>query len=442
MNPLDAIKPATTGGFSFFELFMTAHPVVKIVMIGLLLASIWAWAIIIEKLFAFRRARREADRSSSSSGRASRWRSCTRACRAGARLSMASLFVAAMREWKRSVEGNIRAMGGIQLRVEKVMDVTISREMEQLDRRLLFLATVGSTAPFVGLFGTVWGIMTSFQAIAASKNTNLAVVAPGIAEALFATALGLLAAIPAVIFYNKFAADSSRLSQRLEAFADEFSAIVSRQIDVRDLRPGGSLTHGRQHPTPQRPGGGRRGRARKHTPMHEINVTPFVDVMLVLLIVFMVTAPLLTVGVPIELPETKGQQLQTNKEPVTISVDKAGKVFIQDTEVTLDEIAAQAQGHRQERLRRADLRSRRQGHRLRHGHAGDGPDQVGRLHQGLAGHRDRRGRNYLREGAAVRGGLVDLRRSARGDPGDGRSSPSRRSASCACPSPSRSPSIS
>ena len=148
---------------------------------------------------------------------------------------MASLFVAAMREWKRSVEGNIRALGGIQLRVEKVMDVTISREMELLDRRLLFLATVGSTAPFVGLFGTVWGIMSSFQAIAASKNTSLAVVAPGIAEALFATALGLLAAIPAVIFYNKFAANSSRLAQRLEAFADEFSAIVSRQIDVQHL---------------------------------------------------------------------------------------------------------------------------------------------------------------------------------------------------------------
>jgi len=147
--------------------------------------------------------------------------------------SMAACFVAAMREWKRSVEGNIRALGGIQLRVEKVMDVTISREMERLDRRLLFLATVGATAPFVGLFGTVWGIMTSFQAIAISKNTNLAVVAPGIAEALFATALGLLAAIPAVIFYNKYSADSQAISHRLEAFADEFAAIVSRQIDVR-----------------------------------------------------------------------------------------------------------------------------------------------------------------------------------------------------------------
>ncbi len=122
-------------------------------------------------------------------------------------------------------------MPGVQLRVEKVMDVTISREIERLERRLTFLATVGSTAPFVGLFGTVWGIMTSFQAIAVSKNTSLAVVAPGIAEALFATALGLLAAIPAVIFYNKFNSEVARYAARLEGFADEFSAILSRQID-------------------------------------------------------------------------------------------------------------------------------------------------------------------------------------------------------------------
>jgi biopolymer transport protein TolQ len=146
---------------------------------------------------------------------------------------MSALFVAAMREWKRTVEHNPKTLRGIQLRVEKVMDVTIGRELERLENRLLFLATVGSTAPFVGLFGTVWGIMTSFQAIAASKNTNLAVVAPGIAEALFATALGLLAAIPAVVFYNKFAAEAGRLSQRFEGFADEFAAIVSRQVDQR-----------------------------------------------------------------------------------------------------------------------------------------------------------------------------------------------------------------
>lgn len=234
MNPVDALKPAAAAhGFSFLDMFLTAHPVVKFVMLGLIFASIWAWAIIIEKFFAFRRARREADRFEQQFWSGQSLEELYAALSRGRTFSMASLFVAAMREWKRSVEGNVRAMGGIQMRVEKVMDVTISREMELLDRRLLFLATVGSTAPFVGLFGTVWGIMSSFQAIASAKNTNLAIVAPGIAEALFATALGLLAAIPAVIFYNKFAADSSRLGQRLEAFADEFSAIVSRQIDVR-----------------------------------------------------------------------------------------------------------------------------------------------------------------------------------------------------------------
>jgi len=141
------------------------------------------------------------------------------------------MFVAAMREWKRSVESSTRALGGIQLRVEKVMDVTISREMERLERRLLFLATVGSTAPFVGLFGTVWGIMNAFIEIAAQQSTNLAVVAPGIAEALFATGLGLLAAIPAVIFYNKLSADCDRLVAGYEAFADEFSTILSRQLE-------------------------------------------------------------------------------------------------------------------------------------------------------------------------------------------------------------------
>ena len=223
----------STGGFSFVEMFMSAHPVVKAVMFGLLFASIWSWAIIAEKVFAFRRARREADKFEQLFWSGQSLDELYSGLSRGRTFSMASLFVAAMREWKRSVEGNIRALGGIQMRVEKVMDVTISREMEHLDRRLLFLATVGSTAPFVGLFGTVFGIMSTFSAIAQSKNTSLAVVAPGISEALFATALGLLAAIPAVIFYNKFAADSSRLGQRLEAFADEFAAIVSRQIDVR-----------------------------------------------------------------------------------------------------------------------------------------------------------------------------------------------------------------
>ncbi len=221
------------GSMAFLELFLSAHIVVKIVMVGLLLASVWSWAIIVEKLISFRKARSEADKFEQLFWSGQSLEELYTGLSRGRTIAMAALFVAAMREWKRSVEGNIRALGGIQMRVEKVMDVTISREMERLERRLLFLATVGSTAPFVGLFGTVWGIMTSFQSIAASKNTSLAVVAPGIAEALFATAIGLVAAIPAVVFYNKFSADSARLGQRLEAFADEFSAIVSRQIDVR-----------------------------------------------------------------------------------------------------------------------------------------------------------------------------------------------------------------
>ena len=138
-----------------------------------------------------------------------------------------------MNEWKRSFEGNIRSFTGLQMRIEKVMNVTIAREIEHMERRLLVLATVGSAGPFIGLFGTVTGIMTSFQSIAATQNTSLAVVAPGIAEALFATAIGLVAAIPATIFYNKFTVEVNRQAQRLEGFADEFTAILSRQIDER-----------------------------------------------------------------------------------------------------------------------------------------------------------------------------------------------------------------
>ena len=231
---MDALAPATpSADFSFLALFLQAHIVVKIVMIGLILASVWSWGIIIEKAFVFGRTRREADEferlfwSGQSLDELYSLLSQRRAS------SMASLFIAAMREWRRSIENTVRPLAGVQDRIERVMDVTIAREMDRLERRLLFLATVGSTAPFIGLFGTVWGIMTSFQSIAASKNTSLAVVAPGIAEALFATALGLLAAIPAVIFYNKFSTEAGRFSQRFEGFADEFLAIVSRQIDMR-----------------------------------------------------------------------------------------------------------------------------------------------------------------------------------------------------------------
>jgi biopolymer transport protein TolQ len=223
----------TMSDFSFLGLFLQAHPVVKFVMIGLTLASVWCWSIVIEKSFAFSRARSQTDEFERVFWSGQSLDELYQAVSQKPASAMQALFVAAMREWRRSIEGTAKPLAGVQMRIERVMDVTIMREMERLERRLLFLATVGAVAPFIGLFGTVWGIMTAFQGIAASKNTNLAVVAPGIAEALFATALGLLAAIPAVIFYNAFTQSASRLSQRLEAFADEFSAIVSRQLDLK-----------------------------------------------------------------------------------------------------------------------------------------------------------------------------------------------------------------
>ncbi|MEA2861288.1 MAG: biopolymer transport protein TolQ, partial [Methylobacteriaceae bacterium] len=145
--------------------------------------------------------------------------------------AMSTLFVAAMREWKRSFQHAHASFMGLQARIEKVLDVSIAREVERLESNLLVLATVASAGPFVGLFGTVWGIMTAFRSIAASKNTSLAVVAPGIAEALFATAIGLFAAIPALIAYNKLQGEVAKNQARMESFADEFSAILSRQID-------------------------------------------------------------------------------------------------------------------------------------------------------------------------------------------------------------------
>jgi biopolymer transport protein TolQ len=236
MNPADVAQsalPLTSSDLSLLTLFWHAHWIVKTVMLGLLGCSIWVWAIAIDKTVLFARTRRAMDRFEQAFWSGESLEELYRSLAARPNDSMAALFVAAMREWKRSFEGGAKAIGGLQMRIDKVMEVSISREVERLERRLLVLATVGSAGPFVGLFGTVWGIMTSFQSIAASKNTSLAVVAPGIAEALFATAIGLVAAIPATIFYNKFASEVNKQAQRLEGFADEFSAILSRQIDER-----------------------------------------------------------------------------------------------------------------------------------------------------------------------------------------------------------------
>jgi biopolymer transport protein TolQ len=223
--------PAASAKLSLLSLFWQADIVVQIVMLGLLLASVWVWAIVVDKFMLYRRTKRAMDQFEQTFWSGHSLEELYRTQSARPAHSMGALFVAAMREWKRSVEGTSRAIGGLQLRIEKVMDVTIAREIERLERNLLVLATVGSAGPFIGLLGTVWGIMTSFRAIAGQQSTSLAVVAPGIAEALFATAIGLLAAIPATIFYNKFVSEVNRQAQRLEGFADEFSAILSRQID-------------------------------------------------------------------------------------------------------------------------------------------------------------------------------------------------------------------
>ncbi|MEM1199715.1 MAG: protein TolQ [Pseudomonadota bacterium] len=228
--------PVEVGGhsssFSLWGLFLQADIVVKAVMIGLLVASIWSWAIIIEKLYLLVRIERKTNRFEDQFWSGRSLEDLYSSMAQANNRSSAALFVSAMREWKRSQESMMRAgFLGVQQRIERAMDVEMQKEMASLESRLLFLATVGSTAPFVGLFGTVWGIMNSFRAIAASKSTNLAVVAPGIAEALFATALGLLAAIPAVIFYNKITNDISKLAVRLESFSGEFSSIISRQLD-------------------------------------------------------------------------------------------------------------------------------------------------------------------------------------------------------------------
>ena len=218
---------------SIWALFMQAGWVVKLVMIGLLCASIWTWAIIVDKLVSYARMRLSLNRFEQVFWSGQSLEELYRTLADRKTTGMGAIFVAAMREWKKSFEKGAKSPLGLQTRIDKAMDLALTREMEKLEGRLGFLATVGAAAPFIGLFGTVIGIMTSFQAIAGSKNTSLAVVAPGIAEALLATAIGLLAAIPAVIAYNKLSSDASKIAVRMEGFSDEFSAILSRQIDEK-----------------------------------------------------------------------------------------------------------------------------------------------------------------------------------------------------------------
>ena len=221
---------------SIWGLLMNADAVIKMVILILVVASFWCWTIIFEKSVRFRRLRVLAEKFEEAFWSGGSLEDLYD--RVGSRPDhpMASIFVAAMAEWRRSIASGLGISGqgltaGLHQRIGQAMQVALSREVDKLERYMGFLATVGSTAPFIGLFGTVWGIMNSFQSIAASKNTSLAVVAPGIAAALFATALGLVAAIPAVIAYNKLSGDLDRYESRLETFSAEFSAILSRQLE-------------------------------------------------------------------------------------------------------------------------------------------------------------------------------------------------------------------
>lgn len=230
----ETLAAASEIDFSLLALFLRATLTVKIVMIILVVASVWSWGIIIQRHLLYRKSRGQS-------------RTFEDAFWSGQPLDQVydqikddpdggaeKIFVSGMREWRRSHRGDGGLIAGAQARIDRAMNVAIQREADEVNSGLTFLATVGSISPFVGLFGTVWGIKHAFEEIAIQQSTNLAVVAPGIAEALLATALGLLAAIPAVVFYNKLSGDAEKITGSHESFADEFSMILSRQLDRAD----------------------------------------------------------------------------------------------------------------------------------------------------------------------------------------------------------------
>ena len=223
---------------SFWGLIIEADFVVKIVMIILLIASIWSWAIIIDKSRKFIRLKKQANIFESAFWSGDSLEELYEKQANSPEHPLASVFVAGMYEWTRvndkNTLSNEKIQAGLQDRIHQVMHVAVTRELENIEKNIGYLATVGSTAPFIGLFGTVWGIMNSFQSIALSKDTSLAVVAPGIAEALLATALGLLAAIPAVIAYNKLSNSLNSYATKLQNFAGEFEALLSRHLSEQD----------------------------------------------------------------------------------------------------------------------------------------------------------------------------------------------------------------
>lgn len=230
------VSPVVASSLSMWGMFWGADFIIQVVMVSLLLASFWSWAIIIHKVIKLRQLYKLADQFEDAFWSGGSLDELFERIQTRAIDPLSRTFCSAMREWRRSIGGKSmpnksEMKGTIQQRIERVMQVTVGREMEELERYMGFLASTGSVSPFIGLFGTVLGIMNSFQSIATQQNTNLAVVAPGIAEALFATAIGLVAAIPALVAYNKLSSDLARYGNRMDAFTTEFCAIISRQLE-------------------------------------------------------------------------------------------------------------------------------------------------------------------------------------------------------------------
>jgi len=241
---VDAINLAGSSAghdLSMVSLFLQADIVVKLVMLMLVVSSVWCWLIIFEKRATLGKLARRAKKFEDAFWSGEPLDKLYQRIKKSPHDPLLKTFSAGMEEWQNTVSSGIPAREELQAslrqRVERAMTITIHREMNKLERGMTFLATVGSTAPFIGLFGTVWGIINSFKAIAATNNTSLAVVAPGMAEALFATALGLVAAIPAVVAYNGYSNRLNRYAGRLDAFITEFTAILSRHLESQDKEP-------------------------------------------------------------------------------------------------------------------------------------------------------------------------------------------------------------
>ncbi len=226
-------QEALRSSLSMYTMFMDSDIFMKLLILGLLFASVCCWAIIFDKVFLFKRVRLGMKAFEEQFWSGGSLETIYNANVQNPSNPLALIFVTAIKEFRRSITEKKKAGSNIKIqeRIDKVMQIAIDRQVDKMETKMIFLASTGSVAPLLGLFGTVWGIMDSFNAIGLTQSTNIAAVAPGVAEALFTTAVGLIAAIPAVIAYNKLSNDIDRISHRMETFSDELSAILSRQID-------------------------------------------------------------------------------------------------------------------------------------------------------------------------------------------------------------------